>query len=298
MDRETELRIVRRAYARHILWAFNVVNPAVEAAYAAVPRERYVGPGPWQIFRIPGGYVSTPDDDPVFIYADNLVGLIPARYINNGQPSLHAALITNTGLRPGERVVHVGAGTGYYTAILAHLVGPTGRVVGYEFEAELAERARTNLAPLAKVEVIHGDAMAATLAGADLIYVNASVSRLPMSWLDGLSEGGRLLVPMAAREVFTPFMSSEHPDPAKLGRAMGRSAVFLITRKGEAFNVRWIGPAAFIPAQGAGDDASEAALSAAFEKGSARKVTRLVRGESVRPERRWLSGEGWCLAYD
>jgi protein-L-isoaspartate(D-aspartate) O-methyltransferase len=297
MDRETELQIVRRAYARQILAAFNVVNPAVEAAYAAVPRERYVGPGPWQIVRLPGGYVQTPDDDPVFIYADNLVGLMPARHINNGQPALHASLIANTSLCAGERVVHVGAGTGYYTAILAHIVGPTGRVVAYEVEEELAARARANLAPLPNVEVIDGDALVAPIDGADLIYVSASVSRLPTSWIDGLSEGGRLLVPMSSRECFQPLAGGP-VDPSKLGRAMRASAVFLITRRGDDFYARWVGPALFIPAVGSGDEASDAALTAAFEKGNARQVTRLFRREPVPAEKRWLSGEGWCLAYD
>jgi len=156
MDRETELQIVRRAYARHILWSFNVVNPAVEAAYAAVPRERYLGPGPWQILRIPGGYVTTPDDDPVFVYADNLVGPYPARYINNGQPSLHAALIANTGLRAGERVVHVGAGTGYYTVRIAECVGPSGRVFATDIQPQMLTLLRERLARarLQNVEVV------------------------------------------------------------------------------------------------------------------------------------------------
>jgi protein-L-isoaspartate(D-aspartate) O-methyltransferase len=297
MDRETELRIVRRAYARQILALFNVVDPAVEAAYAAVPRERYLGPGPWQVLRLPGGYLPTPDDDPVFIYTDSVVGLVPARHINNGQPSLHAALLANTALRAGERVVHVGAGTGYYTAILAHMVGPEGRVVAYEFDPELAARARENLAPLANVELVQGDAISAAFAAADLIYVNASVSRLPTNWIDQLSEGGRLLVPMSPRPGFASLAGGA-ADPGQLARAFRASAVFLISRRSGAFNVRWIAPALFIPAEGAGDDASDAALIAAYETGNARKVTRLVRGQSVPEEQRWVSGEGWCLAYE
>jgi protein-L-isoaspartate(D-aspartate) O-methyltransferase len=248
------------------------------------------------VVRIPGGYAPTPDDDPVFIYADNLVALAPGRHINNGQPSLHAALIANAGLRVGQRVVHVGAGTGYYTAILAHIVGATGRVVAYEIDAELAARARANLAPLAHVEVIHGDALTASFDAADLIYVSASVSRLPTSLVDRLSEGGRLLVPMTSRECFMAFAGGT-PDPSKLGRAMRASAVFLITHSAGAFNVRWVCPAVFIPAEGAGDDASDAALTAAFERGDVRKVTRLYRRESVPPEQCWLSGDGWCFAY-
>jgi protein-L-isoaspartate(D-aspartate) O-methyltransferase len=73
--------------------------------------------------------------------ADDLIGIAPERSINNGQPSLHAGLIANARLRNGNHVVHVGAGVGYYTAIMAHLVGPAGRVTGIESEADLAARA-------------------------------------------------------------------------------------------------------------------------------------------------------------
>ena len=50
----------------------------------------------------------------------------------------------------GEHVVHIGTGTGYYTAILAHLVGPSGWVTGIEYDCELAARAKANLAPASK----------------------------------------------------------------------------------------------------------------------------------------------------
>ena len=72
------------------------------------------------------GYVTTPDDDPVYLYQDLLVGLIPERRLNNGEPSGHAMLIARADPRPGEHAVHIGAGVGYYTAILAHMVGRSG----------------------------------------------------------------------------------------------------------------------------------------------------------------------------
>ena len=45
--------------------------------------------------------------------------------------------------KPGDHVVHIGIGTGYYTAILAELVGPTGRVTAIEYDASLATAPRT-----------------------------------------------------------------------------------------------------------------------------------------------------------
>jgi len=126
MDREPELKIIRRAFAKQVMAACGIRNPRVEAAFAAVAREDFLGPGPWQIVRWGGGYRATPDPDPVYLCTDDVIGILPERNLNNGQPSLHAALIAAAAPQPGEHVVHVGAGVGYYTAILAELVGRYG----------------------------------------------------------------------------------------------------------------------------------------------------------------------------
>jgi protein-L-isoaspartate(D-aspartate) O-methyltransferase len=143
MEQE-ELAIVRRAYAKHVLANANIDDARVEAAFAAVRREHFLGPGPWQMPRWTRPYVPTPTDDPVYLYQDALVGIIPERGLNNGQPSLHATLIAAAAPRPGEHVVHIGAGVGYYTAILAHLVGESGRVTAIEFDGGLAWLDRLN----------------------------------------------------------------------------------------------------------------------------------------------------------
>jgi protein-L-isoaspartate(D-aspartate) O-methyltransferase len=94
MDRQDELRIIRTAYARQILAAARVNDdPRLDAAFGAIRREDFLGPGPWPMMRWLGEYVSTPDADPVYLYTDNLVGILPERRLNNGQPSLHAHLI-------------------------------------------------------------------------------------------------------------------------------------------------------------------------------------------------------------
>ena len=138
MDREPELKIIRRAFAKQVMAAGGVSDPRVEAAFAAVAREDFLGPGPWQIVRWGGGYRTTPDPDSVYLYTDDVIGILPERNLNNGQPSLHAALIVAAVPQPGEHVVHVGAGVGYYTTILAELIGAEGRVTAIEFDAELA----------------------------------------------------------------------------------------------------------------------------------------------------------------
>ena len=81
--------------------------------------------------------------------------------------------------QPGEHVVHVGAGVGYYTAILAELVGATGRVTAIEFDGELAARATANFVQTPHVRAVHVDGRRVMFEPADVIYVNAPASQFP-----------------------------------------------------------------------------------------------------------------------
>jgi protein-L-isoaspartate(D-aspartate) O-methyltransferase len=289
MDREAELAIIRRAYAKQILAAVGVRDARIEAAYATVRREDFLGPGPWQFFRWVNTYVPSPDADPVYLYTDDLIGIAPERRINNGQPSLHAALIAKAMPREGDHVVHVGAGVGYYTAILAHLVGPTGRVTGIEFEADLAVRARANFSGVSNVEIIQGDGAAVSFPAANVIYVNAGATSPAPAWLDGLADGGRLILPLTTELGFTP--TNEVQTMAR------RGGVFRIERRGMDYLAEWISAVVIFPCAGNRDPVSEAALSAAFDKGDWRKVARLYRSDAIPPERCWVRAPGWCLAY-
>src|ERR1700693_1798785 len=119
-------------------------NERLREAFAATPRERFIGPGPWKVFA-GGRHMETPSDDPAFLYQDVVVALAPERGINNGQPVLHAINLAALDVKEGETVLHIGAGTGYYTAVLARLTGATGVVVAYEIGQDLAARAEGNL---------------------------------------------------------------------------------------------------------------------------------------------------------
>ncbi|MGA2563094.1 MAG: rRNA adenine N-6-methyltransferase family protein [Steroidobacteraceae bacterium] len=295
MDRQAELAIVRRTYAKQILAAARISDPRIETAFAEVAREDFLGPGPWQLFRVPSdAYIASPDADPIYVYIDQVIGLIPERGINNGQPSLHAKLIAAAQIKPGEHVVHVGAGTGYYTAIMAHLVGPTGKVTAIEFDTTLAVRARKCLSGSLNVRVLEGDGSTVRFDAADVIYVNAGVTHPAGAWLDGLSDGGRLILPLTTDENFRSVSSTSF-DPMI---AMRSGVFFRIQRREARFEAHGLLPTAIIPAEGARDQASEAALAAALNKGGWNTVTRLVRDEAVPEERCWLRGDGWCLARD
>ena len=285
MDAQTELGIIRAAYAKQVLAAAGVNDSWLAQAFAAIPREDFLGPGPWLVRRWLGNYVSTPDADPVYLYTDDLVALVPERRVNNGQPSLHAHLIHQALPAAGQHVVHVGTGTGYYTAIFAHLVGPSGRVTGIEYDEGLAARAKANLAPHANVAVIEGDGTQVPFDAADVIYVNAGCTRPAERWPDG----GRLIMPMTSDEGFGGIA------PARMASA---GAVFRIERSAANYLAQWISAVAIFPCAGGRDEASERALAAAFAGGGWQKVTRLYRDQDVPDERCWLRGPGWCLAYE
>ena len=219
-----------------------------------------------------------------------MVQIIAERHLNNGQPSGHAKWIDSAAIREGDHVVHVGTGTGYYTAIVAHLVGPSGKVTGIEVDPGLAERAQANLASLANVRVLQGDGAAVPFDAADVIYVNAGTTRPAEAWLDGLAEGGRLILPLTSDKGFLA-----NDPPVSLER---RGAFFRIERRASEYLAQWITPLAIIPCESCRDPESEAALAAAFEKGGWERVTRLYRHNQMPADRVWLSAPGWCLAYE
>ncbi|MEO5760242.1 MAG: protein-L-isoaspartate O-methyltransferase [Mesorhizobium sp.] len=190
----TRIEDARTFYARLMAAHAASPDPRLEAVFAAVPREAFLGPGPWTIIA-GSGKVTTPSADPAMIYQNVLVALDAAKGINNGEPFLHAMWIGKLGPKPGETVCHIGSGTGYYTALLARLVSPGGTVTAFELEADLAARARANLEAYDNVTVIHGDAVAAHLPRSDIIYVNAGVAAPPAGWLKALQPGGRMIFP-------------------------------------------------------------------------------------------------------
>jgi protein-L-isoaspartate(D-aspartate) O-methyltransferase len=189
----------RKFYARLMAAQARSADPRIEQAFASVPREAFLGSGPWTVFA-GEGRIQTPTADPSYIYQNVLVVLDADKAINNGEPLLHAMWLGKVGPKPGEHVTHIGAGTGYYTALLAKLVEPGGSVTALELEAGLAARAKTNLARYGNIEVIHGDAVTNPLPLSDIIYVNAGVVAPPAAWLKALKPGGRMIFPWRPSE--------------------------------------------------------------------------------------------------
>ncbi|MFN3889328.1 MAG: protein-L-isoaspartate O-methyltransferase family protein [Beijerinckiaceae bacterium] len=178
----------RRAYAASLSHG----AAALERAFASVAREDFLPAPPWTIYDAVGEQTVR---DPAHLYADVLVAIDRAKGINNGQPSLHAEWIRAVDPQPGETIVHVGCGGGYYTAILAELVGEAGRVIAYEIEPEVAALARRSLSSRPNVEVRDVSGAAGDLPACDVIYVNAAAEAPAREWIAALRDGGRLIFP-------------------------------------------------------------------------------------------------------
>jgi protein-L-isoaspartate(D-aspartate) O-methyltransferase len=273
MDR---LEDFRQVFAAVVAARGDCENPRIREAFARVPRHEFIGAAPWH-FTEHGADAGS--DDPALLYQDVAMGLARERGIPTGLPSLHARALDACDIRPGERVVHVGAGAGYYTAILAELVGERGQVLAYELDAPLAGRAAQQLRawPWAKVE--HASGTTAPLTGIDLMYVCAAVEQIPPGWLGSLRRGGRLLFPLVPHE---------EEGGVLLVRHLGSESVL---------SARFVCPARFVPCIGAEDDAgARARLVAAFRSGTRQQVRTLRRAPEAPDESAWYVGQGWWLS--
>ena len=122
----------------------------------------------------------------------------------NSQPRTVFAMLELLDVQPGHRILDVGSGSGWTTALLAHLVGPTGTVIGTELEPELVAFGRENLAkydfPWASIRQAERSILGAPEdAPFDRILVSAEASAVPEPLVDQLAVGGTMMVPVGAR---------------------------------------------------------------------------------------------------
>jgi protein-L-isoaspartate(D-aspartate) O-methyltransferase len=273
-------------------------NMAIVDAFAAVPRERFLGPGPWRILTArlrnqPHVYVLTSDDDPRWLYHDVLVAIDPERGLNNGLPSFWAANFDQLHLEQGQRILQVGAGTGYYTAVLAEITGPEGRVTAVEYDEELAAKARANLAPWPQVEVVHGDGRTHDPGEVDVIIVFAGSTHPAPLWLDRLAPGGELLMPLTGEQQWGFLLLVTRPaihDAADATRSEAHDP--------NRFEARSIGGVGIFHCAGGRDaEAAKRLLSLETVGSSDIPITALHRGDPG-PEamaRVWYHGPGFWL---
>ncbi len=278
----------RQVFASQILAKAGVTgNSALLTAFARVERERFLGPPPW-FYSDFSTYRELASGDPVVLYQDMLVALDTARHVNNGVPSLHASALSKVGVGSGEHVVHIGAGTGYYTAILCELVGPTGRVTAVEYDQALAEQAKHNLRDYRNVDVVQGDGASFPHHEADVVYVNFALDHPAAAWVDRLAPGGRLLFPLGI-----PAMSEAGEDLPFTGAA----GLLLVQRRESGFSANFLQPVSFVFAEGQAPPppGRREGLQAAFRRRMAAQVKQL-RWRRQPEEDEWYSEEEWGLS--
>jgi protein-L-isoaspartate(D-aspartate) O-methyltransferase len=154
-------------------------------AFAAAPRERF----------LPHGEVR-------FAGLDRPLEIGHGQ--TNSQPTTVRHLLELVDAEPGQRVLDVGCGSGWTTALLAHLVGTRGEVIGVEIVPDLVQFGRANLAgldlPWARIEQARADVLGLPEAGPfDRILVSAEADEVPDALVEQLREGGLMVLPVRGR---------------------------------------------------------------------------------------------------
>jgi protein-L-isoaspartate(D-aspartate) O-methyltransferase len=197
----TQADRLRDALVDQLAAAGTVRVPAVEAALRAVPR-----------------HVFVPDASLPRAYADDVVQTkldadgVPISAAS--QPSIVAVMLEQLAVEPGDRVLEIGAGTGYNAALLAHLAGEDGSVVTLDVDDDIVHGARVALAQAGypDVSVIRGDGALgyAPSAPYDRIIATVGARDIPLAWQDQLAPDGRIVVPLRLRGSVTRSVAFRH----------------------------------------------------------------------------------------
>lgn len=229
----SDVAAARQKYTEEIKNRKHISSPTLLRAFATVPRERFLSEGPWRIrSEMVRDYSSTESADPIHLYHDVLVAIDEHRKLDTGLPSLWAQLFELLDIREKERVVQIGCGLGYYSAILSELVGPQGKVIAIDCEREFVERARSNLRGRENVEVIHGDGCRNVNGPADVIIVHAGFTHPHPLWIASLRQKGRLLVPLTKRNRRGAVVKITRMQPGYQAEAVSGIEIFPCNGRG------------------------------------------------------------------
>ncbi|MFF8618204.1 methyltransferase, FxLD system [Streptomyces sp. NPDC015350] len=220
----TEAALLRARMADAVMAEGWAQCPQVEAALREVPRHRFVPEVPLE---------QAYDNDLAVVTVRNSSG---AALSSVSAVWLQADMIESLQLEPGAVVYEAGSG-GYNAELLAHVVGPGGRVVTGDIDEYVVRRARrfTAEAGSGRVSIVHGDAAHGAPAhlvprgGFDAIMVTYSCWDIAPAWREQLAEGGRLVLPL------------------ELG---GYTRAITFQRQGDVLVARRFTHCGFVPAQG------------------------------------------------
>ena len=192
-----------------------ITSSHVEEAFRAVPRHLFL-----------------PHLPPQEVYQDRpiMTKMLDGQYVSSSsQPTIMAIMLEQLDLQPGQRVLEIGAGTGYNAALMAHIVGETGKVVTIDIDDDIVEGARMHLAAAGygHVQVICADGGLGypDTAPYDRIILTVSSADITPAWREQLRPDGRFLLPLVVRGpqlsvTFVPQQDSNYWQSVSL-RACG-----------------------------------------------------------------------------
>lgn len=159
----------------------------IEAAFTEVPRHIFI-----------------PQADPNEVYADKSIVIAydenDEAIISSIMPSMLAQMLHQLDLSAGQNVLEIGTGTGYFAALLRHVLGETATVTSIEIDRDMTDIAEKNLLKLGfrNINIVHGDGANgyAPRASYDRIVSTVGVWDIPATWIRQLKPGGRLVVPV------------------------------------------------------------------------------------------------------
>lgn len=223
---------LRRQLTDQLTAAGTIRTPSVEAAFRAVPRHLCLPGVPVQ-----DAYADTP----VYVKTQGSVAVSAA-----SQPTIVAMMLEQLGVWPGDKIMEIGAGTGYNAALLATLAGPGGHVTSIDVDEDLVTGARQHLAAAAipNADIILGDGALGYPPGApyDRIIATVGAAEVPAAWLGQLAPGGRLVIPLRLRGAASRSIEFEHHPGAGWVSTGSRLAVFMPLRGGIGDDPRRIVP--------------------------------------------------------
>jgi protein-L-isoaspartate(D-aspartate) O-methyltransferase len=164
-----------------------ILTPEIEEAFRAVPRHVFLPNLPLdQVYR----------DDAIVTKMEG-----GSAVSSSSQPSVMVMMLKQLGLEPGHRVLEIGAGTGYNAALMARLVGETGKVTTVDIDEDTAAGARERLteAEFGLVEVVCADGGYGHEGSApyDRIIITAGAEEISPKWREQLKQGGRIVAPLS-----------------------------------------------------------------------------------------------------
>lgn len=193
-DKEDEqATLLRQELVEYLKKQGHIRTIQVEQAFREVPRHLFL-PGVELQKVYSDTYVTTKLENDVPISSSS-------------QPAIMAYMLEQLELQPGQRVLEIGAGTGYNAALMAHIVGEAGKVVTIDIDEDIVEAARGHLhaADLSQVQVLCADGSAGypDLAPYDRIILTVSADDITSAWREQLQQGGEMVLPFK----FTQFNS-------------------------------------------------------------------------------------------